>query len=31
VSDDIEAQGAFPGRFADLAILAVYATPDPLN
>ena len=27
----IEALGALPGRFADLAILAVYATTDPLN
>ena len=25
------ALGALPGRFADLAILAVYATTDPLN
>ena len=31
VTDDIEALGALPGRFADLAILAVYATTDPLN
>jgi hypothetical protein len=31
VTNDIEAQGALPGRFADLAILAVYATTDPLN
>ena len=31
VTDDIEAFGALPGRFADLAILAVYATTDPLN
>ena len=31
VTDDIEALGALPGRFADLAILAVYATADPLN
>ena len=31
VTDDIEAVGALPGRFADLAILAVYATTDPLN
>ncbi len=31
VTDDIEALGAMPGRFADLAILAVYATTDPLN
>ena len=31
VTDDIKALGALPGRFADLAILAVYATTDPLN
>lgn len=31
VTDDIEALGALPGRFADLAILAVYSTTDPLN
>jgi hypothetical protein len=31
VTDDIEALGALPGRFADLAILVVYATTDPLN
>jgi hypothetical protein len=31
VTDDIEALGASPGRFADLAILVVYATIDPLN
>jgi hypothetical protein len=31
VTDDIEALGALPGRFANLAILAVYATTDPLN
>lgn len=31
VTNDIEALGALPGRFADLAILAVYATTDPLN
>ena len=31
VTDDIEALGALPGRIADLAILAVYATTDPLN
>ncbi len=31
VTEDIEASGALPGRFADLAILAVYATNDPLN
>jgi hypothetical protein len=31
VTEDIEAPGALPGRFADLAILAVYATNDPLN
>jgi len=28
VTDDIEALGALPGRSADLAILAVYATAD---
>jgi hypothetical protein len=31
VTEDIEALGALPGRFADLAILVVYATSDPLN
>jgi hypothetical protein len=31
VTEDIEASGALPGRFADLAILAVYAVNDPLN
>lgn len=31
VTGDVEATGALPGRFADLAILAVYATTDPLN
>ena len=31
VTDDIKALGALPGRFAELAILAVYATTDPLN
>jgi hypothetical protein len=31
LTDDVEAIGALPGRFADLAILAVYATSDPLN
>ena len=31
VTDDIEALGALPGRFADLVIVAVYATTDPLN
>jgi hypothetical protein len=31
VAEDIEAPGALPARFADLAILAVYATNDPLN
>ena len=31
MTDDIEALGALPGHFADLAILAVYATTDPLN
>jgi hypothetical protein len=28
---DIEAAGALPGRWADAAIVASYATPDPLN
>ena len=31
VTGDIEALGAAPVRFAELAILAVYATADPLN
>jgi hypothetical protein len=31
VTDDIEVLGALPARFADLTILAVYATTDPLN
>ena len=30
-TDDIEAAGARPGRWADAAIIAVYGTPDPLN
>jgi hypothetical protein len=31
VTGDIEAPGAAPVRFAELAVLAVYATSDPLN
>ncbi len=31
VMDDIEAPGALPGCFADLAIPTVYAVNDPLN
>jgi hypothetical protein len=31
MTGDVEALGALPGRFADLAIIAVYATTDPLN
>lgn len=30
-SGDAETAGSQPARFADLAIVAVYATPDPLN
>jgi hypothetical protein len=30
-TDDIEAYGAAPARFADLTLIAVYATVDPLN
>ncbi|MBZ0138779.1 MAG: hypothetical protein K8H87_03275 [Pseudorhodoplanes sp.] len=28
---DIETAGALPGRWADVTIVAVYGTPDPLN
>lgn len=28
---DIEISGALPGRWADVSIVATYATPDPLN
>jgi hypothetical protein len=28
---DVETAGAFPGRWADVTIVAVYGTPDPLN
>jgi hypothetical protein len=31
VTDDIEALGALPGRFADRSIPAVYATADLLD
>lgn len=31
VTDDVETLGALPGRVAEFAILAVYATPDPLG
>jgi hypothetical protein len=31
VADDVETLGALPGRVAEFAILAVYATPDPLG
>ncbi|CUA90609.1 hypothetical protein Ga0061061_11425 [Chelatococcus sambhunathii] len=30
-TDDVETAGARPGRWADAAIVAVYATTDPLN
>lgn len=30
-TDDIETVGARPGRWADVAIVAVYGTTDPLN
>lgn len=30
-TDDIEALGAKPARFAEVVIVAVYGTPDPLN
>lgn len=30
-TDDLEATGALAGRWADLAIVATYATADPLN
>ena len=30
-TDDVEIAGARSGRFADLAIVAVYGTTDPLN
>jgi len=30
-SDDLETMGAEPGRWADTAIVVMYATPDPLN
>lgn len=28
---DIEVSGALPGRWADIVLVATYATPDPLN
>jgi hypothetical protein len=28
---DIEVSGALPGRWADVVLVAIYATPDPLN
>jgi len=28
---DVETAGALPGRWADVTIVAVYGTPDPLN
>jgi hypothetical protein len=31
VTDDVETAGARPGRWADAAIIAAYATTDPLN
>jgi hypothetical protein len=31
VSDDAEALGAAPARFAEIAVVAVYGTADPLN
>lgn len=31
LTDDVETLGALPGRVAQLTIVAVYATPDPLN
>jgi hypothetical protein len=30
-TEDVETAGAIAGRWADLAIIAVYGTPDPLN
>ena len=30
-TDDVETTGARAGRWADVAIVAVYGTPDPLN
>jgi hypothetical protein len=30
-TEDVETAGAVAGRWADLAIVAVYGTPDPLN
>jgi hypothetical protein len=30
-TDDVEMAGAIPGRWADLTIVAVYGTTDPLN
>ena len=28
---DVESSGALPGRWADVVLIATYATPDPLN
>lgn len=30
-TNDIEVSGALPGRWADVVLVATYATPDPLN